>query len=140
MAECKVIHPDGLETEVRSGSMTRLAGVSGRTEDVTYVKGPRMRQDSGDSSTIMDFSTGEMIFLDHAARTYSRFSLGDLAEFSERMAEAMQVARAELDEEEWEDEEEWDDEEWEEETDEAELSPGLAATSGIDPVPGSTGT
>jgi hypothetical protein len=28
MAECKVIHPDGLETEVRSGSMTRLAGVS----------------------------------------------------------------------------------------------------------------
>jgi uncharacterized RmlC-like cupin family protein len=28
MAECKVIHPDGLETKVRSGSMTRQAGVS----------------------------------------------------------------------------------------------------------------
>ncbi len=28
MAECRVIHPDGLETEVRSGSMTRLTGVS----------------------------------------------------------------------------------------------------------------
>ena len=28
MAECKVIHPDGLEVEVQSGAMTRLAGVS----------------------------------------------------------------------------------------------------------------
>ena len=28
MAECKVVHPGGLEVEVRSGSMTRLAGVS----------------------------------------------------------------------------------------------------------------
>ena len=28
MAECKVIHPDGLEVEIRSGAMTRLAGVS----------------------------------------------------------------------------------------------------------------
>ena len=27
-AVCKVIHPDGLEVEVSSGSMTRLAGVS----------------------------------------------------------------------------------------------------------------
>jgi uncharacterized RmlC-like cupin family protein len=27
-AECKVVHPDGLEVEVSSGSMTRLAGVS----------------------------------------------------------------------------------------------------------------
>lgn len=27
-AKCKVIHPDGLEVEVASGSMTRLAGVS----------------------------------------------------------------------------------------------------------------
>ena len=28
MAECRVIHPDGLEVEIRSGAMTRLAGVS----------------------------------------------------------------------------------------------------------------
>jgi uncharacterized RmlC-like cupin family protein len=28
MAECRVIHPQDLEVEVRSGSMTRLAGVS----------------------------------------------------------------------------------------------------------------
>ena len=28
MAECKVIHPDGLEVEIQSGAMTRLAGVS----------------------------------------------------------------------------------------------------------------
>jgi uncharacterized RmlC-like cupin family protein len=28
MTECRVIHPDGLEAEVRSGSMTQLAGVS----------------------------------------------------------------------------------------------------------------
>ena len=28
MAECKVIHPDGLEVEIKSGAMTRLAGVS----------------------------------------------------------------------------------------------------------------
>ena len=27
-AECKVVHPDGLEVEINSGSMTRLAGVS----------------------------------------------------------------------------------------------------------------
>lgn len=27
-AECQVIHPDGLEVELSSGSMTRLAGVS----------------------------------------------------------------------------------------------------------------
>jgi uncharacterized RmlC-like cupin family protein len=27
-AECRVVHPDGLEVEVSSGSMTRLAGVS----------------------------------------------------------------------------------------------------------------
>ena len=27
-AECKVVHPDGLEVEVSSGTMTRLAGVS----------------------------------------------------------------------------------------------------------------
>ena len=28
MSQCRVIHPDALEVEVRSGSMTRLAGVS----------------------------------------------------------------------------------------------------------------
>ncbi len=28
MAECRVIHPNELETEIRSGAMTRLAGVS----------------------------------------------------------------------------------------------------------------
>ena len=28
MPECRVIHPDELEVEVKSGSMTRLAGVS----------------------------------------------------------------------------------------------------------------
>ena len=28
MAECKVIHPDGLEVEIQSSAMTRLAGVS----------------------------------------------------------------------------------------------------------------
>ena len=28
MAECRVIHPDGLEVEISSGAMTRLAGVS----------------------------------------------------------------------------------------------------------------
>ena len=28
MAECKVIHADGLEVEIQSGAMTRLAGVS----------------------------------------------------------------------------------------------------------------
>ncbi len=28
MAECRVIHPDGLEVEIQSGAMTRLAGVS----------------------------------------------------------------------------------------------------------------
>lgn len=28
MSECRVIHPDELETEVSSGTMTRLAGVS----------------------------------------------------------------------------------------------------------------
>ena len=27
-AECQVVHPDGLEVEINSGSMTRLAGVS----------------------------------------------------------------------------------------------------------------
>ena len=27
-AECEVVHPDGLEVEINSGSMTRLAGVS----------------------------------------------------------------------------------------------------------------
>ncbi len=28
MAECRVVHPDGLEVEIQSGAMTRLAGVS----------------------------------------------------------------------------------------------------------------
>ena len=28
MAECRVIHPEGLEVELSSGAMTRLAGVS----------------------------------------------------------------------------------------------------------------
>lgn len=28
MAECRVIHPDGLEVDLSSGAMTRLAGVS----------------------------------------------------------------------------------------------------------------
>ena len=27
-AQCQVVHPDGLEVEINSGSMTRLAGVS----------------------------------------------------------------------------------------------------------------
>ena len=27
-AECQVVHPDGLEVEINSGNMTRLAGVS----------------------------------------------------------------------------------------------------------------
>ena len=28
MAECRVVHPDGLEVDIQSGAMTRLAGVS----------------------------------------------------------------------------------------------------------------
>ena len=37
MAECQVIHHDSLETEICSGAMTRLAGVSEGTAGATGI-------------------------------------------------------------------------------------------------------
>ena len=37
MPEIKVVHPDGLEVEIQSGAMTRLAGVSEKLTGSTGI-------------------------------------------------------------------------------------------------------
>jgi hypothetical protein len=74
------------------GAMMRMMpGVSGKSESTTYIQGSRIRTDTDKSSTIVDWSTGKMIFLDHDAHTYSQI---DMATMAQQMGAAMGQARA----------------------------------------------
>jgi len=78
------------------GTMMKMVpGVSGESESTTYLEGSRMRTDSDHSSTIMDWDSGKMFFLDHESRTYTSF---DFATMTQQMTEAMGQARASAEE------------------------------------------
>jgi hypothetical protein len=92
-----------MELPGRAGSVMRwaqrIAGGSSETTETVYLKDGKMRTDGGESSFILDVDTGQMIFIDHAARTYHTMTFSDLASMSEAMfaeaEEAMEEARRE---------------------------------------------
>ncbi len=66
--------------------MSMMPGTGGTTESTTYIQNSKIRTDSDKTSSIVDWNTGKMIFLDHASRTYTSF---DFATMTQQMTEAM---------------------------------------------------
>lgn len=86
------------------GAMDRIVGLAARlgggsadmdTEEVQYIKGPRMRTDSDGTSSIADLERGRFITLDHSARTYVEFSVDSMAAMMQAMAGNVEQAREE---------------------------------------------
>lgn len=55
-----------------------MAQMGGPTTDTVYLQGTRMRQDSKGMSTITDWSDGQVLILDHDARTWRRTTWEDM--------------------------------------------------------------
>jgi len=61
-------------------------------EQTTYMKGSLVRTDDGTTSSIMDWASGDIVQMDHTARTYTRFNFKEMAS---AMADAMGEAAGE---------------------------------------------
>ncbi|MGD8277424.1 MAG: hypothetical protein PVH00_05330, partial [Gemmatimonadota bacterium] len=80
-----------------------LPGMSAPIHSTTYVSGGRVRTDTDDESTIMDYVDGSMTQIDHEAKTYFTLSFADvmanaqamMANAQADMAKAEQQAEAE---------------------------------------------
>ncbi len=48
--------------------------------ETTYIRGTRIRTDVDERSSVMDWSTGDMLEIDHVAREYVRFNVFEMAE------------------------------------------------------------
>lgn len=59
--------------------MSMMGGDDDQTQTV-YLKDGRMRRDDEDTSTIMDFSTGDVTILNHADRTFMRMNFREMIE------------------------------------------------------------
>jgi len=87
---------------------TELGGTTGRALGVmpgtaepvletTFIKGNRIRKDeSPESSSVMDWDAGILTLLDHAARSYVQVSLEQMAEVAEAMAQSVEGTSSEL--------------------------------------------
>jgi len=82
-----------------------LPGMSDPIPSTTYVSGGRVRTDTGDESTIMDYVDGSMTEIDHKAKTYFTMSFADMmanaqammADAKTEMAQAQQQPQAQQD-------------------------------------------
>jgi hypothetical protein len=75
------------------GVVNALASLAGglEVEETTYIKGAKMREDTKESSLIMDFETGRYTFIDHNAKTYSVVTLEQMLE---QMQQSLEQAKA----------------------------------------------
>ncbi len=55
--------------------------------ETTYLKGTRIRTDVDERSSVMDWVSGDMLEIDHVARTYVRFNVFEMAEAMAGMLE-----------------------------------------------------
>ncbi len=76
------------------GSMMSMLGAGKPSESTTSIQGSKIRTDSDNSSTIIDWATGKIILLDNKAHTYAST---DFATMTKQMTEAMQGAHASSD-------------------------------------------
>jgi len=74
--------------------MAMMPGMEDTSQEKVFLKGTRMRRDSEDASTIMDWATGEMIILDHVDRTFVRITWAEAVEAMSQVAQGG-VAHAE---------------------------------------------
>jgi hypothetical protein len=79
-----------------AGAMGAMAsmmpGMGDAVEQTTYMKGSLVRTDDETTSSIMDWASGDIVQLDHAARTYTRLNFKEMAS---AMADAMGEAAGE---------------------------------------------
>jgi hypothetical protein len=61
------------------GAIMSMFGGGDPTVETTWISGMRHRKDTGQTSSIMDWSEGVMIHLDHEAKTFTRFTLEEMA-------------------------------------------------------------
>ncbi len=70
-----------------------IPGVKEPEGEIVYIKGNRIRRDeSEETSTIMDWETGILTTLDHRSRTYTQLDLAGLAEAAEALADSLKKA------------------------------------------------
>ena len=68
-----------------------MPGASDPTSETTFIKGNRIRKDeSPESSSIMDWDSGTLTLLDHAGKSYVQLSLEEMARAAEEMVQAME--------------------------------------------------
>jgi len=70
-----------------------LPGMGGPIQSTTYVSGGRVRTDTDNQSTIMDYVDGSMTEMDHEAKTYFTLSFADMMANAQAM---MSNAQAEM--------------------------------------------
>lgn len=62
------------------GSIMSMMGEGGDETQTVHIQGTQMRRDGEESSSIMDFSTGDMIMLNHDDRTFMRMNFREMME------------------------------------------------------------
>lgn len=73
------------------GAMMSMMGGMGETlTETVWIQGPRMRRDTDGSSTIVDWSTNQVMVLDHEARTVTRMDWSGMADDMTEAREEME--------------------------------------------------
>jgi hypothetical protein len=76
--------------------MPGMGDLSAPQEQVTRIQGLFLREDSGESTTIIDAEGGRMITVDHDERTWMALTPEDMARMMERATEQMEDARNQM--------------------------------------------
>ena len=77
--------------------MEAMPGTTDPLTETTFIKGHQIRRDeSPESSSIMDWDAGVLTFLDHPAKRYVQLSVEEMAELAEEAAEALEGTASEL--------------------------------------------
>jgi hypothetical protein len=82
------------------GRWMKLFGGSSEIEEVTSIKGARLRTDTDDNSTVLDLDAKAFTWMDHEARTYTTMTFAQAMERASAMAaemeDSLQAAKAEM--------------------------------------------
>lgn len=76
------------------GTMMRMLGNSGNTQETTWISGSKLRRDTGDNGVIIDLDAGRIVSLAHKERSYTTMTFAEVAEMMNRAAAQMQQSMA----------------------------------------------
>jgi hypothetical protein len=84
------------------GRWMKLFGGSSDMQEVTSIKGGKLRTDTEDNSTVLDLDAGALTWMDHESRTYATMTFAQAVERANAMMKDMEdsvaAARADMEE------------------------------------------